>query len=85
MFSQQSLLSFMCFRSFCVAYPLSLAVLKKGISINPPPPLPVMLGQSCHLSADFGFRRHKFLIFFSLLFSFFRDALKSVAGHGKGT
>ena len=84
MLSQQSLLSFMCFRPFCVAYPFlkswSLAVLKKGISNNPP----VMLGQSCHLSADFGFRRHTFLIF-SLLFSLFRDALKSLVGHGKGT
>ena len=44
-----------------------------------------MLGQSCHLSADFGFRRHKFPIFFSLLFSLFRDALNSLAEHGKGT
>ena len=87
MLSQQSLLSFMCNRPFCVPYPLfclkswSLAVLKKAISINPPPPP----SQSCHLSADFGFRRQKFLIFFSLLFSLFRDALKPLAGHGKGT
>ena len=46
----------------------SLAVLKKGISVNPPPP--VTLGQSCHLSADFGFRRHKFISFFFLLLPF---------------
>ena len=39
-------------------------------------PPPVMLGQSCHLSADFGFRRHKFLIFFLLLLSLFQGCLK---------
>ena len=46
--------------------------MKKGISVNPP----VMLGQSCHLSADFGFRCHKFLFFLSLLFSPFQGCLK---------
>ena len=35
-----------------------------------------MLGQSCHLSADFGFRCHKFLFFLSLLFSPFQGCLK---------
>ena len=89
MLSQQSLLSFMCSSPFAVAYPLFFKVVEfgsfeKGYLNQPPPPPPpplVMLGQSCHLSADFGFCRHKFLIFFSL----FRDALKPFAGHGKGT
>ena len=51
--------------------------MKKGISVNPQCKPPVTLGESCYLSADFGFRRHKFS-FLSVFFLFpFQGCIKA--------